>query len=317
MAWMGTFVSAGYGVGMAVETGDATAVGELAETIQTIEDEETPLQEEMKHLSKVMLIIIVILVIGIFAIGLFRGESLHEMLLTSIAIAVASIPEGLPAAVTIILAVGMDALLRRGGLVRNLLAAETLGSTTYVLTDKTGTLTQAKMSVASVTLRDSKELAPDVWETNIAARELFDIALSATDAFVDEQSDGSLKINGEPMERAVLLASREVGLTASGQSARGKRIDFLAFTSENRFAAGLSVGKEANLLCINGSPEHVLAASTHVASLSGVQKMTEEDRTYFLREIERMTSTGARLMAVAYQKKLLSQIFLMMRRLNS
>ena len=150
MAWKGTYVASGYGTGVVVTIGDNTAVGKLAQSVQDVEDAQTPLQEEMMKISRLMLYLIVGLVLLIFFVGLWQSQSLHDMLLLSIAIAVAAVPEGLPAAVTIVLAIGMETLLKRGGLVRNLLAAETLGSTTYILTDKTGTLTQAKMSVTGV-----------------------------------------------------------------------------------------------------------------------------------------------------------------------
>ncbi|MEL6804584.1 MAG: cation-transporting P-type ATPase, partial [Bacteroidota bacterium] len=118
MAWMGTFVAEGYGQGVVVATGDQTAIGQVADNLRTIEDEDTPLQIEMRRISMLMLYIFSALVVCIFVIGIWQGQSLHDMLLTSIAVAVASVPEGLPAAVTIILAVGMEALLHRGGLVR-------------------------------------------------------------------------------------------------------------------------------------------------------------------------------------------------------
>lgn len=303
MLFMGALITRGHGRGVVVATGDDTVVGRLAQDVQSVVDEKTPLQIEMGRISRIMLYVVMLLVALIFTIGILRDIPLSEMLFTSIAIAVASIPEGLPAAVTIILAVGMEALLKRGGLVKNLLAAETLGSTTYILTDKTGTLTKAQMSVASVLVRDREyDTAYDeMWATDPLARDIFDVALCATEAFVDEQEDGSLLISGEPMERSILHAADEIGLDARSGSLRARRLDHLAFTSENRFAVGLAQSGAQRRLCINGAPELIIEQCTKVADGDGVRNMTDADRKHFIALVSTQTKKGLRLIAVAHK----------------
>lgn len=303
MLFMGALITRGHGCGVVVATGDNTVVGRLAQDVQNVEDEKTPLQIEMERLSHIMLYVVMVLVAFIFVIGILRNIPLSEMLFTSIAIAVASIPEGLPAAITIILAVGMEALLKRGGLVKNLLAAETLGSTTYILTDKTGTLTKAQMSAYAVLVRDVEyDIAnDDMWANDPQPRDVFDAALCATEAFLDEQEDGSLKISGEPMERAVLHAADEIGIDARSGSLRARRLDHLAFTSENRFALGLAQSGARRRLCINGAPELLLDVCTKVVGKDGEQNMSDADRAHFLKQIDAYTKEGHRLMAVAYK----------------
>ena len=159
------------------------------------------------------------------------------MFLTAIALAVSAIPEGLPAAVTIILAVGMESLLKRGGLVRNLLAAETLGSTTYVLTDKTGTLTEAKMAITKLILSDGDSKDRKTWGEIGYTRELFDVALAATDAYIDVKKEGEV-IRGDSEEVAILVGAREINLNVTGNSLRGRRIDYLPFESKHRLEIG-------------------------------------------------------------------------------
>ena len=303
MAWMGTFVSKGSGIGVVVATGDRTEVGSLAGDIDAVEDPVTPLQREMERVSRIMLVIISVLVVLIFVIGLLQGQTFTDMLLTAIAVAVASVPEGLPAAVTIILAVGMEALLKRGGLVRNLLAAETLGSTTYVLTDKTGTLTQAKMAVAGIihSERTYHGVGPK-WKEDIVARDMFDTALCATAAYVDViEEENKSELRGDPVETSILESAHSIGINMEGDTARGRRIDYLAFTSENRFAARLTPYGDSFRLCVNGAPEYLLEFAEYVRTTAGVVPMTDEIREKIESEIEVATKEGKRLVGVGFR----------------
>jgi len=307
MAWKGTFVAEGYGTGVVVATGDSTEVGRIAKDLADVEEQQTPLQWQMAKISRVMFFIILSLVTVIFAIGVLRGEALETMLITAIAIAVASVPEGLPAAVTIILAIGMESLLKRGGLVRNLLAAETLGSTTYVLTDKTGTLTEGRMAITNVVyctksgLRDISEIDSGVDKT---LREILNVAMCASDAFVEEkkaekEGEEAYAVRGEPMERAILEAGLSIFM--QGESARTKRIDYLSFTSLNRIAVGLCALEDTNQLCINGMPEYLLETATFVHTPDGAIPMSAEERKRISEAIERLTKEGKRLIAVGYR----------------
>jgi len=301
MAWMGTFVSEGYATGVVVATGDQTAVGQLAKSVREVEEVDTPLQGEMKKISNVMLYIVGALVLFILIIGLIQDESLHDMLLMAIAIAVASIPEGLPAAVTIVLAVGMDALLKRGGLVRNLLAAETLGSTTYVLTDKTGTLTQATMTVTGLLMEDGLSVEAKDFKDFDTVHTLFDVALTAADAYTDVSTQERI-VRGDDVERAILIAASSIGITEDEKSLRSDRIDYLSFTSENRFAAGLSEEDDVFRLCVNGVPEFLVQKSSKVLRGHGEEAFHDEAKMHMAQAIAKYTQEGKRLIAVAYKK---------------
>ena len=302
MAWMGTFVSEGYATGVVVAVGDQTAVGQLAQSVREVEEVDTPLQGEMRRLSTIMLYMVGILVSLIFAIGLIQDHSLHEMLLMSIAIAVAAIPEGLPAAVTIVLAVGMDALLKRGGLVRNLLAAETLGSTTYVLTDKTGTLTEAVMSVTNVLVEDGQLVEAKDFADFEHVKSLFEVSLTAADAYTEEVANKSV-VHGDAVEVAVLEAAAGIGISESTDSLRAERIDYLAFTSENRYAAGLAEEGDAFRLCVNGAPEFILSKAQTILRSDGREEVLhDESRLHITQAIAKFTNQGKRLIAVGYKK---------------
>ena len=288
---------------MVVGTGDSTVIGGMAEELGEIEDEMTPIQWEVRRISRIMIIIIFVCIVLIFILGVLRGESVEEMLLTSIAIAVASIPEGLPAAVTIILAVGMEALLKRGGLVRNLLAAETLGSTTYILTDKTGTLTEARMAITDMLYEDSRGTSPKEggdWKSDERAKHLLDIALCATDAFLDERKDEheAYIVRGEPMERAILETAQDLGVTVVGESMRAHRADLLAFESKYRFAAGLAVLGDTKQLCINGAPELLLENATNIMKNGHTVHLSPTKRTFYEHAIRQYAHEGKRLIGV-------------------
>ena len=299
MVYKGTFVSVGYGVGVVVAIGDATAVGEIAEGLQLIEDMETPLQSEMRRVSLTMMYLIGFLITILFGLGLLVGQELQTMALMAIAIAVAAIPEGLPAAVTIILAVGMEALLKRGGLVRNLLAAETMGSTTYVLTDKTGTLTKAKMAVTGLITADGINFATNEWYDNAAIKDTFDTALCATDAYFDAEGQ-TVVARGEAVERAVLELADTLGIDSEEHSYRANREDYLAFTSLNRFAAGLAPTPTGHRLCVNGAPELLLHKATQVIIAGEQQQCTPAHKTAIQKIIEAETKEGKRLIGVGY-----------------
>ncbi len=302
MAWMGTFVAEGHGEGVVVKIGDKTVVGALAKNLRDVEEEETPLQLEMKKISKVMLWIIAIIVSSVFLIGIYRGFEVSDMMLMSVAIAVASVPEGLPAAVTIVLAVGMEVLLKRGGLVKNLLAAETLGSTTYVLTDKTGTLTMATMEIGGVIYDHTTNMAPKTWKRDSIVGEILDLALCASNSFEDREDDSNkTALRGDPVEKAILTCAHEIGFNYKNDSKRAERVDYLSFTSENRFAAGLTPHNDKYRLCINGSPEYILEQAYKVHGEYGVHDLTEVDRNNILAEMRAETKLGKRLVAVGYK----------------
>jgi len=208
MVWMGTLISAGYGKGIVVEIGNNTQIGQIAKSLTEIEEEKTPIKENLEKLARYLTQLVVISLVVIFILGLLRGESVSEMILISIAVAVAVIPEGMPAAVTSVLAVGMSAILKKGGLVRNLLAAETLGSTTVILTDKTGTITEAKMRLEEIFTYESlnsHKTEIDVGDNKI----LLEMAVVSSDAFVEMGEE--LVVRGRPLEKAIVLAGLRVG----------------------------------------------------------------------------------------------------------
>jgi Ca2+-transporting ATPase len=284
MAWMGTLVSTGYGRGIVVETGERTEFGMIAKSLSGKDSIETPIQKSIRKLARFLVYTIISSVVLIFALGVFRGQPMVEMLLLSIAVAVSVIPEGLPAAVTAVLAIGMERILKAGGLVRNLLAAETLGSTTVILTDKTGTLTEAKMTVASL-LPLSFILGGEDRGDN---HKLLETSMKSVDAFVD----GDV-IQGNPVEKALVEKSLKLNIEIGD-----RRKDFLPFDSKNRFSASIY----EDTLYLNGAPEELLSHSEYVFVDGKEREMSQEERQEFIDKQEAESRQGKRLIAVAYKR---------------
>lgn len=313
MVFMGTLASGGSGRAVVVATGEATEFGAIARSLRSgTEPPPTPLQENAARIARLLTQIVIGTLVVIFALGLWRGESWTHLLLVSIAVAVAAIPEGLPAAVTVVLALGMEAILRRGGLVRNLLAAETLGSTTVILTDKTGTLTKADMrvvkvvtwgSVAASVARGDEHL---VHEAHGDERDTLQFAALASDAFIERDggSEGAVgAVRGRPVERAVVLAALESGIDQGELLRQYPRIDFLPFSSRERIAASLHqiLGLKRKRLYVTGAPEHLLSCAGAVYWEGKTKIKSKELQTIFEKVLHSYTSEGKRLIGVAYR----------------
>lgn len=294
MVWMGTLIAAGRGRGVVVRTGNNTEIGQIAKSLQTTEDATTPIQKNIHTLAVFLTYFIVLIVVVIFILGLWRGEPLGEMLLLAIAVAVSVIPEGLPAAVTAVLAIGMERILERQGLVRNLLAAETLGGTTVILTDKTGTLTQAHMSIDEVyTLSESKD------DDRLA----LGVALLASDAFVEKGENGERIVRGRPMEQAIVEAGLRMGLHEEDLEPTHRPEDFLPFESQNRFAASLRYlpEKKTHRVYFSGAPELLLDHATHILCDGVSAPFSSDDRDHFSALITQGGAMGKRFLAVGYK----------------
>lgn len=304
MAWMGTLVAEGSGTGVVVATGEHARFGQIAKSTQETADSSTPLQKNIQRIAHFLMGVIVFALGIIIVLGLVRGEPLTEMLLLAIAVAVAAMPEGLPAAVTVVLAIGMEAILRKGGLVKNLLAAETLGSTTTILTDKTGTLTQGRMLLNGLyTAHGLEEKDTDAVGDN---KELLKMAVLASDAFVEEDPEeaGKILVHGRPLEKAIMEAGLAAGLSQRDLFTNGfERIDFVQFESSRRYAISLNeCPQKGNRLYLSGSPEHLLARSSKYFFEGRERKLTADMRDLFAQTQANISAEGLRFTAVAYLK---------------
>jgi Ca2+-transporting ATPase len=239
-------------------------------------------------------------------------ETIADILLIAIAIAVAAIPEGLPAAVTVVLAIGMEAILKRGGLVRNLLAAETLGGTTVILTDKTGTLTKAQMRIAKIVTLESLKAKDAVLGTEREhemrgdERDALEFALLASDAFVEYSGTSPSEefvVRGRPVERAIVTAALDSGLEQSELLLRYPRVAFLPFESRHRMAISLNrvKGMKQHRLCVTGAPEYLLKEASAIYEAGKAERKTKALTEELERAMRAETAKGMRLIGVGYR----------------
>lgn len=232
--FMGSIVSSGRGLVIVTKTGKYTEFGQIAQKLSETEEEPTPLQKKLSEFAKILAVIFAILSILIFATGLIAGRDFIEMFTTSVALAVAAIPEGLAVSLTVILAIGMQRILKRKALVRRLVAAEALGSTTVIATDKTGTLTLGKMSVVK-----TKYIAVD--EANLAS-------ILAND-------------QDEPLEYALWEHAEKIGLNPEKILEEYLRVKEIPFDSKRKYMAVLYQKNNQHVIYIKGAPEVLLEQS--------------------------------------------------------
>lgn len=239
MGFMSTIVSYGRGKGVVVATGHDTEIGRIATMIQGIEDETTPLQEKLDELGKYLGIGCIIVCILVFAIGMFQGRNLLDMFMVSVSLAVAAIPEGLPAIVTIVLALGMNKMVKRNAIVKKLLAVETLGCTTVICSDKTGTLTQNEMTVVKAYTNEEifniKKLASDSYQAknSVNLNTLIHIGALCNDAILEKDS-GEYKVIGDPTEGSLITLADKNNLSPNELNKIYPRVEELPFDSNRK-----------------------------------------------------------------------------------
>ncbi|MCL4199323.1 MAG: HAD-IC family P-type ATPase [Phycisphaerales bacterium] len=285
MAYASTLVTRGTGEGVVVATANATEVGRISELISSAEQLATPLTRKIASFSRVLLWLILAVAAAAFIVGLMRGNPAHDTFTAAVALAVGAIPEGLPAAVTIMLAIGVARMARKKAIIRKLPAVEALGSTTVICSDKTGTLTQNQMTVRAAwsaaveyeftgggydpagEVRIAGTTGSVSGEEHAALLELLACGALCNDAAL-VQRDGQWEIHGDPTEAALIVSARKIAgadLTRDTIAARWPRVDVIPFESERQFMATLhahsvDAGGELDrrVIYVKGSVERVL-----------------------------------------------------------
>ena len=286
MAYAGSLVTAGTGTGVVWATGDRTETGRVAFLIAEAVDLTTPLTRKIARFSGVLLWVILALAAALFAYGVvFRGGSVIEMLMASVALAVGVIPEGLPAAITIVLAIGVNRMAKRRAIIRKLPAVETLGCTTVICSDKTGTLTQNKMTVQRIqaggeTFEVTGTGYEPAGEILDAGRNRFEVAtkpalleclhagMLCNDSALIEK-DGVWSIAGDPTEGALLVAAEKAGLRHAAIHAGAPRVDMIPFESDHMFRATLHDHAKGRRIYKAGALERLLDRCTHMLDAHG------------------------------------------------
>ncbi|MFZ5426988.1 MAG: cation-transporting P-type ATPase [Thermodesulfobacteriota bacterium] len=311
MAYASTLVTYGQASGMVVSIGDATEIGRISGLVSQAEELATPLTRKIESFSRVLLWAILGLAALTFAAGVLRGEAPSEMFMAAVALAVGAIPEGLPAAVTVILAMGVSRMAARGAIIRKLPAVETLGGATVICSDKTGTLTQNQMTVKEIVAGGRSHAVTGsgyAAQGRVEDADPRDEALAGTllagllcnDSSIEQGQDGPT-VSGDPTEAALLAAAAKAGLDRAGESARAPRLDTLPFESQHQYMATLHGGADAPPTAyVKGSVEAVLARSD--TSLEPDGTLSPIDAAAIQAEAGRMASMGLRVLAMARKR---------------
>ncbi len=290
MVYMGTIVEDGEGKAIITGTGLNTEIGRVALLIRETREEKTPYQKKLSYFSGIIGIIITFICFFIFLEALIKGEGFVEMFTKAVAVAVAAIPEGLPVAMTVILALGMQRILKKKGLVRKLSAAETLGSTSIICTDKTLTLTQGKMEVSQVKSQNKTSCLK--------------IAVLCNEAFIEnpESPQKSWKIIGRPTDKALLLFGEKMGLHRLKLEKKLPKIDEIPFNSQNKFIATLHQDKRENFLFVSGAPEKIINLSSKILEKNKEKIINKTISLRLKQDLEELTGKGLRVIGVAHRK---------------
>src|SRR3989344_3068817 len=280
MVFAGTLVIQGVGTAVICRTDFATELGKIATLVSESQREETPLQNAIKRFSIKAGIFLCILTLIIFGIGLALGYSRVDMFLTSVAIAVSAVPEGLPVAMTVILAIGVQRMARRKGVIRKLIAAETLGDTSVILTDKTGTLTMAKMELSKVLPIEG-----------VKEKNLLELALINTNVLVENPNDppSEWRIRGRILETALVRSAGLRDVFVEEVKKRTSILNTLLFNAVNKFSASLIHDGEKHLLIFFGAPDVFIGHSI----------LNDAERDVALKEISSLAESGELVVGVA------------------
>jgi P-type Ca2+ transporter type 2C len=315
MVYLGTAVANGTGTAVVVATGMRSEVGRIAGLMASVHEVETPLQARLRKVGRVLVAAAIALVVFLFALGLLRGQPVLGLVLVAVSLAVAAVPEGLPATVTVALAVGVRRMARRRALIRRLPAVETLGSTNVICTDKTGTLTVGQMTVRAAIAGDATyafegegyqpagavacEGQPVDGTVDAALALLARNLAGCTNAEILLR-DGVHEAVGDPTEAAMVVAAGKVGVDRAAVEASAPRVGEVPFDSDRKRSSVVRRRADGSIeVLVNGSPEAVLARCTRYVGAGGVALMDESRRTTIMTANGALAANALRVLACA------------------
>nr|WP_072514733.1 cation-translocating P-type ATPase [Ndongobacter massiliensis] len=316
-AYSSTIVTYGHGRGLVTDTGTHTEIGKIAATIQNYKEEETPLQKKLGVLSKQLGLLVIGVAVFVLLLGLIAGDPILDIFMTAISLAVAAIPEGMTAVVTIVLSMGMNRMARRNAIVKRLLSVETLGTTTVICSDKTGTLTQNEMTVTKIYVNDQEldvsgsGYAPQgaVSQNGVVVeastfselQQLTRIAGLANDAKI-AQENGQYVCIGDPTEGALLTLGMKADCSPEALQQSFPRLDEIPFDSDRKMMSTFHEKDDRVVSFTKGAPDLVIAACDRILLDGSVQELTPERREKALAVNTAFASQALRCLAYAYKE---------------
>jgi len=318
MVFMGTHITYGRGKAVVTATGMNTEFGKIASMLQYVEEEKTPLQERLEHVGKWLGILCLVVCFAVAALGIFRGLPPLEMFIWGVSLAVAAVPEALPAVVTISLAVGVQRMVKRNAIVRKLYAVETLGCVNVICSDKTGTITKNEMTVREIYVDDKIikvtgsgfDIKGEFYAENnkINPKNMSDLSLVlrigalCNNAQLETKSEETVFV-GDPTEVALLVSAVKAGMDLKELNKKYPRVGELPFDSVRKRMTTIHITPEGEKVAyVKGAPEVILQLCSHIYSNGEVKRLTEEKRQQLLEIVQEMASRALRVLAMAYRK---------------
>ncbi|HDR4367252.1 TPA: cation-translocating P-type ATPase [Bacillus cereus] len=297
MAFMSTLVTYGRGVGIAVETGMNSQIGKIATLLHEADDDMTPLQKSLAQVGKYLGFVAVAICIVMFLIGFLQGRDTLEMFMTAISLAVAAIPEGLPAIVSIVLAIGVQRMIKQNVIIRKLPAVEALGSVTIICSDKTGTLTQNKMTVTHFYSDNTYDQLERLNVNNDTQRLLLENMVLCNDASYNNESQ-----TGDPTEIALLVAGSTFNMQKDHLEKIHGRVNELPFDSDRKMMSTVHTYDESYYSMTKGAIDKLLPLCTHIFKNGKIESLTEDDKNQILEAAEAMSQEALRVLSFAFKQ---------------
>jgi Ca2+-transporting ATPase len=310
MLFAGTNVTSGSGQAVVVKTGMETEMGKIAESIDSVEDDETPLQKRLDRLGRKLGMLTLIICGIIIAFGIFKGGNILEMIMVGVSLAVAAVPEGLPIVVTIALALGVKRMVRHSALVKRLHSVETLGCTTVICTDKTGTLTRNEMTVTKLYMNDTvvdvtgtgygisgEFFSSDKKTDPLSAELLLRIGVLNNDAALTEKES----IIGDPTEGCLIVSAAKAGLKKSILNDHFPRVNEIPFDSERKRKSTVHRTIEGIMMYTKGAPDKVINLCSSIDISGKVSPLTDEAKKKIIEANQSFASQALRVLAFAYK----------------
>ncbi len=305
MAFSSGVVTYGRGKGVVVVTGMQTEVGKIADMIQHVDDTETPMSRRLEQLGRILGIAALSICTLIFIVGVMYGNSVMSMFMTAVSLAVAAIPEGLPAVSTVVLAIGVQRLVKRNAIIRTLPSVETLGSASVICSDKTGTLTQNKMTVVEAYVNHKKDVINRTAPASVLNEEekrLLSIAVLCADAQIKTRDDGSLEFSGDPTETALLDFGVLYGCYKGDLEKKSPRIAEIPFDSERKRMTTVNrLSDKRTRVNVKGGLEEVLDVCSKIIINGKIRALSAGDLQKIRKANETMADSALRVLAMAYK----------------
>ncbi len=299
MAYSGSSVTYGRGTGVVTAVGMSTEVGRIAGHLSGSESQETPLQKKLAEMSKYLTAGIIVLSVIIFLAGVLQGRNYFEMFLTAVSLAVAAIPEGLPAVITIVLAIGVQKMAKKNSIVRKLSAVETLGSTEIICSDKTGTLTQNKMTVKEVYVDGSLLGVEEFTEENRSFAIFTHSLVLCNDSKTSRVDRDTVSFMGDPTETALTYFASSKGIYKDAIDKLMPRINEIPFDSERKLMTTIHQINGVSRVITKGAPDVLLERCDRILIGGKIRTITEDDRSNILKANRNMGGKALRILAVA------------------